>query len=70
MSIHPTAIVDPSAKIPASCTVGPYCVVGADVELGENCQLISHVVLGGPAKMGRRQPDLSRSRSLAPIRRT
>ncbi|MGA9566387.1 MAG: acyl-ACP--UDP-N-acetylglucosamine O-acyltransferase [Candidatus Korobacteraceae bacterium] len=52
MSIHPTAIVDPSAKIPVSCNVGPYCVVGAGVELGENCQLVSHVVLGGPAKWG------------------
>ncbi len=52
MSIHPTAIVDPSAKIPATCTIGPYSVVGADVELGDDCQLISHVVLGGPAKWG------------------
>ena len=53
MNIHPTAIVDPSAKIPASCTIGAYCVVGADVEMGENCELFSHVVLGGPTKMGR-----------------
>lgn len=52
MSIHPTAIIDPSAKVPASCTIGPYCVIGADVELGENCQLESHVVLGGPSKFG------------------
>jgi UDP-N-acetylglucosamine acyltransferase len=52
MNIHPTAIVDPSAKIPASCSVGPYCTVGAGVELGENCQLVSHVVLGGPSRFG------------------
>ncbi|HVP56020.1 MAG TPA: acyl-ACP--UDP-N-acetylglucosamine O-acyltransferase [Candidatus Eisenbacteria bacterium] len=52
MSIHPTAIVDPTAKIPASCTIGPYCIVGAGVELGENCKLHSHVVLGGPSKFG------------------
>ena len=52
MSIHPTAIVDPSAKIPESCSVGPYCVVHADVELGENCELISNVVLGGPSRFG------------------
>jgi UDP-N-acetylglucosamine acyltransferase len=52
MNIHPTAILDPSAKVPASCTIGPYCIVGAEVELGENCQLLSHVVLGGPAKLG------------------
>ncbi len=52
MSIHPSAIVDSSAKVPASCEIGPYCVVGAGVELGENCKLHSHVVLGGPSKFG------------------
>jgi UDP-N-acetylglucosamine acyltransferase len=52
MSIHPTAIVDPSAKVPASCEVGPYCVIRGGVELGENCKLYSHVVLGGPTKFG------------------
>jgi UDP-N-acetylglucosamine acyltransferase len=52
MSIHPTAIVDPSAKVPASCSIGAYCVIRADVEMGENCQLLSHVVVGGPTKIG------------------
>src|SRR5262249_46135713 len=49
---HPTAIVDPSAKVPATCSVGPYCVIGADVELGEHCELISHVTIQGPSKIG------------------
>jgi len=52
MKIHPTAIIDPTAKIPASCAVGPYCVIGAEVELGEDCRLISHVAIAGPAKIG------------------
>jgi UDP-N-acetylglucosamine acyltransferase len=52
MSIHPTAIVDPTAKIPGSCNIGAYCVIGPDVEMGENCQLLSHVVVGGPTKVG------------------
>ena len=51
--IHPTAIVDSSAQVPASCRIGPYCVVGAEVEMGENCELVSHVVLHGPTRMGR-----------------
>ena len=50
--IHPTAIIDPGAKVPASCHVGPYCVIGPDVELGENCRLLSHVVIEGPTKIG------------------
>ena len=54
MSVHPTAVVDRSAKIPSSCEIGPYCTVGAGVELGKNCELISHVVIGGPSKIGAR----------------
>lgn len=50
--IHPTAIIDPAAKIPPSCSIGPYCVVGRDVELGENCRLLSHVAIEGPTKIG------------------
>ena len=50
--IHPTAIVDPAAQIPASCSIGPFCIVGDEVEMGENCELLSHIVLKGPTKMG------------------
>ena len=52
MPIHPTAIVDPKAKVHLSCVIGPYCVIGAEVELGENCHLISHVTIEGPTKIG------------------
>ena len=51
-TIHPTALVDPDARIPASCRIGPYCVVGADVELGEHCELVAHVVIEGPTRLG------------------
>ena len=54
MSIHPTAIIADGAQIPASCTVGPYCTIGANVVLGEDCELISHVVLDGRLTMGNR----------------
>jgi UDP-N-acetylglucosamine acyltransferase len=49
---HPTAIIDPTAKVPASCSIGPYCVIGAEVELGESCELMSHVSIHGPTKIG------------------
>jgi len=55
MSIDPTALVDPKSKIHPSCSVGPYCVVGPEVELGEDCHLLSHVVIGdgiGTIKIG------------------
>jgi len=52
MTIHPTSIVSPDAKIHDSCKVGPYCTVGPNVELGENCELVSHVAIEGPTKIG------------------
>src|SRR5437762_12174393 len=52
-NVHATAIIDPGAKIPSSCRVGPYCVIGAEVELGEDNELISHIAIGGPTKIGR-----------------
>lgn len=52
MNVHPTAVVDPSAKVPSSCKIGPYCVIGADVELGDDNELISHVGIQGPSKIG------------------
>src|ERR1700739_3894288 len=55
-NVHLTAIVDPGAKVPASCKVGPYGVIGADFELGEDSRLLSHVTIEGPSKIG---PDNS-----------
>lgn len=54
MSIHPTAIVAPGAKIPSSCTVGPYSTIGPNIVLGEDCELVSHVILDGHLKTGAR----------------
>jgi len=52
VSIHATAIVAEGAVIPASCSVGPYCTVGPNVVLGEDCELVSHVVLDGKTTLG------------------
>jgi len=54
VSIHPSAVVAAGAVVPGSCTVGPYCTIGAEVELGEDCKLISHVVLDGRTHIGAR----------------
>lgn len=54
MSIHPTAVVAVTAVIPGSCMVGPYCTVGPGVVLGEDCELVSHVVLDGHLTVGAR----------------
>ncbi len=51
-SIHPTAIVDPRAKIGAGGRVGPFAVIDAEVELGENCIVGPHAYLTGVTKIG------------------
>jgi UDP-N-acetylglucosamine acyltransferase len=53
VSIHPSAIVAEGAVVPASCRIGPYCTVGPNVVLGEDCELVSHVVLDGHTTFGR-----------------
>jgi UDP-N-acetylglucosamine acyltransferase len=54
VSVHPSAIVAAGAGIPASCIIGPYCTIGSEVELGEECTLISHVVVDGRTRIGAR----------------
>jgi len=50
--IHPTAIVDKKAKLGAGVRIGPYCTVGPDVVLGDNVELVSHVVTAGNTEIG------------------
>ncbi len=54
MKAHPTAIIHPRAHIACSVTIGAYTVIGENIELGEDCEVMSHVVIGGPAKFGKR----------------
>ena len=51
--IHPTAIVSPQAVLGRNVRIGPYCIVGSKVELGDDCVLHSHVVIEGPARIGK-----------------
>lgn len=51
-SIHPTAIVEPGAKLADDVVVGPYSCVGSEVELGPRVRLESHVVVGGRTRIG------------------
>jgi UDP-N-acetylglucosamine acyltransferase len=44
--------IHPSAKISSSAEIGPFCFIGEDVEIGDNCRLLSHVIIKGPTKIG------------------
>ena len=50
--IHPSAIVDPEARIAESAEIGPYCVVGAGVSIGERTRLLAHVFMDGDLTIG------------------
>jgi UDP-N-acetylglucosamine acyltransferase len=50
--IHPTALVDPAAKLGEDVFIGPFCTVGAEVKLGDRVRLISHVVVDGRTTIG------------------
>jgi UDP-N-acetylglucosamine acyltransferase len=52
VKIHPTAVIDPKAKLGANVEIGPYSVIGPEVVLGDNNVLQSHVVLQGSVTMG------------------
>lgn len=54
MSIHSSAVVAEGAVVPDSCEIGPFSTIGPDVVLGEECRLISHVVLDGRTVIGAR----------------
>jgi UDP-N-acetylglucosamine acyltransferase len=50
--IHPSAVVDPAARIGDGVHIGPFCVVGPNVRIGEGSELLSHVVVEGYTTIG------------------
>lgn len=54
MSIHPTAIVHPGARISEGVEIGPYCVIGEHVAIGADTKIASHVLIEGWTAIGER----------------
>jgi UDP-3-O-[3-hydroxymyristoyl] glucosamine N-acyltransferase len=50
--IHPTAVIDPSARIGARAHVGPYVVIQEGAQIGKNAVLLAHVVIYRGVKIG------------------
>lgn len=50
--IHPTAIIDPLARVAPNVEIGPWSIIGANVEIGEGTWIGPHVVIQGPTKIG------------------
>lgn len=54
MSIHPTAIISPDAKIGENVEIGPYAVIEHDVVIGDGCYIDSHAQIGHHTTIGER----------------
>jgi UDP-N-acetylglucosamine acyltransferase len=52
-SVHPTAVVDPRARLGSGVVIGPYAVIGAEVEIGDGSRVGPHAVIDGRVRMGR-----------------
>ncbi|MGH8146151.1 MAG: acyl-ACP--UDP-N-acetylglucosamine O-acyltransferase [Rhodanobacteraceae bacterium] len=51
--IHPTAVVDPGARLADNVTIGPFAVVDAEVEIGPGSTVGAHALIQGPTRIGR-----------------
>ena len=52
--IHPSAIIDPGARLGRNVSIGAYSIIGAHVEIGDDTWVGPHVVIEGHTRIGRR----------------
>lgn len=52
ISIHPTAVVEPDARVGRGTTIGPGCVIGKGVTIGDGCVLHPHVTVYADVEIG------------------
>jgi UDP-3-O-[3-hydroxymyristoyl] glucosamine N-acyltransferase len=51
-AVHPTAVVDPTARLGAEVSVGPYAVIGARVRIGDGSSIGAQTVIGDDCQIG------------------
>jgi UDP-N-acetylglucosamine acyltransferase len=52
MPVHPTAIIDPAARVADTADIGPYCIIGAEVSVGARTRMMANVFAEGPTWIG------------------
>jgi UDP-3-O-[3-hydroxymyristoyl] glucosamine N-acyltransferase len=50
--VHPSSVIDKTARVSATATVGPFAVIEAGVEIGENAFIGADVFVGQGARIG------------------
>lgn len=51
--IHPSAVVDSSAKLGMNVSIGPNVVISKGAEIGDNTKIMANSYIGGGAKIGK-----------------
>ncbi len=51
--VHPTAVVDPGARLGDGVRIGAFTLVGPDVEIGDGSDVGAHCSVTGPTRIGR-----------------
>jgi len=52
MTIHPTAVISPDARLGEGVKIGPYTIIGPDVTIGNNTVIGPHVVIDQQTDIG------------------
>jgi UDP-N-acetylglucosamine acyltransferase len=52
--IHPTAVIDPGARIGAGAQIAAYAVIEDEVTIGDGCRIGAHAVIKRHTRMGAR----------------
>jgi UDP-N-acetylglucosamine acyltransferase len=52
LKVHPTAVVNPAAKLGDNVEVGPYAIIGPQVRIGRRSTIQSHAVIEGEVVIG------------------
>ncbi|HEY2711269.1 MAG TPA: acyl-ACP--UDP-N-acetylglucosamine O-acyltransferase [Chthoniobacterales bacterium] len=50
--VHPTAFVEPGARLGEGVEIGPYACIGGEVEIGARTIVQSHAVIDGAVRLG------------------
>jgi len=53
-TVHPTAVIAPTAKIGANAHIAAYVVIDEDVEIGDDAVILPHVVIYRGSRIGNR----------------
>ena len=51
--VHPSAVVDPSARLGEGVSIGPFTMIGAGVSIGDGTTIGPHCSIHGPTRIGR-----------------